>query len=149
MNDKNPSNFSDEESQNLERKKKKKKKKSKGTFKREAVPKVDLSSISDPDIDNMLKKMRTMDKDLQLRMDKVAELSGMSPREVMHFIENPDNFPAKQWSLMQQKKRELEEKIYAGIGVEYHKRILKKKKNKVQKGRSGKTLGYRKGWIQM
>ena len=148
MNDKNPSNFSDEESQNLERKKKKKKK-LKGTFRREAVPKVDLSSIADPEIDTMLKKVRTMDEDLQLRMNKVAELSGMSPREVMHFIENPDNFPPEQWSRMQQKKRELEEKLYSGIGVEYHKRILQKKKKKIQKGRLGKTLGSRKGWIQM
>ena len=108
-----------------------------------------MSVINDTEMDKMLNKLRNMDDDLQKRMEKVAELSGMSPNEVKRFIENPDNFPPEEWSRMQRQKDDLENKIYSGIGIEYQKRVMKKKKKKIQKGRQGKTLGARKGWIQM
>ena len=147
MDDKDPSNINDAASDDL--RKKKKKKKFKGTAKHKVAPPSNVSVITDTEIDKMLQKLRDMDDDLQTRMDKIAELSGMSPTEVKRFIENPDNFPPEEWSRMQRKKDDLEKKIYAGIGIEYQKRIMKKKKKKMQKGRRGKTLGARKGWIQM
>ncbi len=147
MDDKDPSNINDAASDDL--RKKKKKKKFKGTAKHKVAPPSNVSVITDTEIDKMLQKLRDMDDDLQTRMDKIAELSGMSPTEVKRFIENPDNFPPEEWSRMQRKKDDLEKKIYSGIGIEYQKRIMKKKKNKMQKGRRGKTLGARKGWIQM
>lgn len=147
MDDKDPSNISGSDSDGL--RKKKKKFKRKGTARARAVPPSNVSVINDTEIDNMLKKLRDMDDDLQNRMDKIAELSGMSPKEVKRFIENPDNFPPEEWSRMQRKKDDLEKQIYSGIGIEYQKRVMKKKKKKMQKGRRGKTLGARKGWIQM
>lgn len=147
MDDKDPSNIFDESSDDL--RKKKKKKIPKGGTKRKVAPPSNVSAISDTDVEKMLKKLRDMDDDLQNRMDKIAELSGMSPKEVKRFIENPDNFPPEEWSRMQRKRDALEKKIYAGIGVEYQKRVIKKKKRKIAKGRKGKTLGARKGWIQM
>ncbi len=125
----------------------KKKKKSKGTKKN--VPPSSMTPIGDQDLEEMLKKLHNMDDDLQQRMDKVCILSGMSPKEVKRFIENPDNFSTDDWSQMQQKKEALEKKIYTGIGDQSKKHIMKKKKKKMQKGRRGKTLGSRKGWIQM
>lgn len=147
MDDKDPSNIHDASSDDL--RKKKKKRKVKGGTKNKVAPPSNVSVISDTDIDDMLKKIRDMDDDLQYRMGRIAELSGMSPTEVKRFIENPDNFPPEDWSRMQREKDALEQKIYSGIGVEYQKRILKKKKKKIAKGRRGKTLGARKGWIQM
>lgn len=144
MDDKEKPNIFDEASEKLG----KKKKKVKGTSKK-VVPPSNVPTIGDTEVEDMLKKLRDMDDDLQLRMDKVCELSGMSAKEVKRFIENPDNFPPEEWSRMQRKKEALENKLYAVIGAETKKRQMKKKKKKVQKGRRGKTLGGRKGWIQM
>jgi len=117
MDDKDPSNINDAASDDL--RKKKKKKKFKGTAKHKVAPPSNVSVITDTEIDKMLQKLRDMDDDLQTRMDKIAELSGMSPTEVKRFIENPDNFPPEEWSRMQRKKDDLEKKIYSGIGIEY------------------------------
>lgn len=147
MDNKDPSNIHDNSSDEL--RKKKKKKILKGGIRRKVAPPSNLSVITDMDVEKMLKKLRDMDDDLQQRMDKIAELSGMSPREVKRFIENPDNFPPEEWSRMQRKRDDLEKQIYSGIGIEYQKQIMKKKKKKIAKERRGKTLGARKGWIQM
>lgn len=140
----NPSDPFDDPSKHVRKKKKKIKRKS-----ALEAPPSNMSAAGDTEIDTMLKKLRNMDDDLQNRMEKIAELSGMSTKEVKRFIENPDNFPSEEWSRIQRKKDDLEKKIYAGIGIEYQKRVQQKKKKKMQKGRRGKTLGSRKGWIQM
>lgn len=137
---------------------KKKKKKVKSTSSKKPVPvpedkqpKQDVPkvAISDEETDEMLKKLRNMDEDLQSRMSRVCELSGMSSSEVQRYIENPDNFSMTQWSKIQHEKEALEDRVYAVIGLEAKKRKIKKKKKKMAKGRRGKTLGSRKGWIQM
>lgn len=140
MDKKDRSNIFDESS-------KRTKKKIKGSEK--IVPPSNLPTIDDKDVEEMLKKLRNMDDDLQKRMDNICVLSGMSPKEVKRFIENPDNFSTEDWSRMQEKKEALEKKIYSGIGDESKKNVLRKKKKKMQKGRRGRTLGGRKGWIQM
>lgn len=148
MNDKDPQNLFDAASESL-RKKKKAKKMAEGTYKEKNVPPENVSTTSDKELDTMFTRLRNIDHDLQKRMEYIAQLSGMTPSQVEDYIANPDNFPAKDWSKMQQKKQALEQKLYSSIGIKYQKRIVKKKSKKMQKGRRGKTLGARKGWIQM
>ncbi len=141
-------NLFDAFSDNL-RKKQKKKKIKEGTKSQKNVPPKNMPAISNEEIDIIFKKLRNMDEDLQKRMDYIAELSGMTPKQVEEFIANPNNFSDKDWLRMQEKKQALEKQIYSSIGIKYQRGILNKKKKKIQKGRRGKTLGVRKGWIQM
>lgn len=106
-------------------------------------------STGDPEIDRMLNRLREMDQDLQNKMQRICELTGMTKNEIQRFIENPNNFTDAQWRKAQLDKEKLEQKIYAAIGMEAKKRVQKKKKLKLAKERKGKTLGGRKGWIQM
>jgi len=115
----------------------------------EPTPTIASSPVGDMEVDDMLKRLRDMDEDLQKKMERVCEVSGMTKREIERYIENPHNFTDSQWNKIQQEKEELEEKIFAAIGIKAKKRILKKKKKKIAKGRRGKTLGGRKGWLQM
>lgn len=103
----------------------------------------------DPELLGMLKRLRFMDEDLKKKMEKICELTGLSRNEIERFIENPINFSESQWKNAQKEKELLEQKIYTAVGEHAKKQMLKKKKIKIAKERKGKTLGSRKGWIQM
>jgi hypothetical protein len=107
------------------------------------------SAYQDLGLEDMLKRLRHMDTDLQKKMQRICELSGMTKKEVERYVENPNNFNESQWQKMQKQKEQLEEQIFTVIGIKAKKRMLKKKKMKIVKGHRGKTLGGRKGWIQM
>lgn len=108
-----------------------------------------VPAIGDPELIDMLNRLRSMDEDLKKKMQRICELTGMTRMEIERFIENPKNFTDSQWTRMQREKELLEDKIYAAIGARAKKRIIQKKKVKMAKERKGKTLGGRKGWIQM
>lgn len=155
MKNKDDSNIFDEASKRLG---KKKKKKVKPAHSKEAISHTSqgaqperpgMVAVADPEMEVMLKRLRAMDDDLQSRMNRICELSGMSKEEVARYIENPKNFSTFEWERMQKEKEVLEEKLYSSIGIQAKKRILMKKKKKIIKDRKGKTLGTRKGWIQM
>ncbi len=105
--------------------------------------------LEDLEIDEIFRKIREMDQDLQKRIENVIQLSGMSKEELDSYIDDPKNFPPDQWSKMQHDKEELERKMYSLIGSQAKKRTLRFKKKKLEKGRRGKTLGSRKKWLQM
>ena len=151
---KEDSNIFDEARKRLGKKKKIKPASSEG----KSVPKkkaekstsiIASSPVGDMEVNDMLKRLRDMDEDLKKKMERVCELSGMTKREIEKYIENPHNFTASQWDKIQQEKDQLEEQLFAAIGIKAKKRILKKKKKKMARGRRGKTLGGRKGWMQM
>lgn len=106
-------------------------------------------SIATKELEEILEKIHKMDDDLEGKMSRVCELSGMTRQEVHRFIENPDNFSQEQWKNAQKNKDILEEKIYSVVGVKAKKLKAKKKKKKLAKKRRGKTLGGRKGWLPM
>lgn len=97
----------------------------------------------------MLQKMELMGDDLQKKMDEICELCGMTRKELNAYIENPQNFPAHSWEKAQTEKTKLEKKIYTILGIQQKQADLKKKRLQMDKERKGKTLGGRKGWIQM
>ena len=112
-------------------------------------PAVGGEPASNFDAMETLNKMKAMDDDLQKKMDQICELCGMSRGELKVYLENPQNFQSNRWIKVQSLKEQLEEKIYGVLGIEQKKKDIKKKKTKLAKDRKGKTLGGRKGWIQM
>ena len=151
---KEDSNIFDEARKRLGKKKKKKNKVKPVSSEGKSVPEkstsiIASSPVGDTEVDDMLKRLRYMDENLKKKMERVCELSGMTKREIERYIENPHNFTESQWKKIQQEKDKLEEQLFAAIGIKAKKRILKKKKKKLARGRRGKTLGGRKGWMQM
>lgn len=106
-------------------------------------------SASDSSPLDMIKKIREMDNDLQKKMEHICDLSGMSKKELDTYIENPQNFKTGAWLKAQSLKEKLEENFYEILGAQEKKKNLQKKKLKLSKDRRGKTLGGRKGWLQM
>ena len=111
-------------------------------------PENNLSTSSSSPLD-MIKKIREMDNDLQKKMEQICDLSGMSKKELEAYIENPENFKTGAWLKAQSLKEKLEENFYEILGTQEKKKNLQKKKLKLSKDRRGKTLGGRKGWLQM
>ena len=146
-----PHNISDEAARGLHKKKKKKKKHfSSAKTRPDAGPPPQPKIIStDPEVISMLEKIKEMGNDLDDKMGHIFELSGMSKKEGLEFIENPNNFTPEQWQKAQAQKDELIDKFFKPLGMTAKKKFLEKKKKILAKGRRGKTLGSRKGWIQM
>jgi Glu-tRNA(Gln) amidotransferase subunit E-like FAD-binding protein len=146
MNSESSSNIFEEASKKLGKKKKKENKLYSKISKR-AFPLPAEVAIDDKEMQEIMKRVREMDEDLQKKIDRICELSGMTRKEVTNFLENPSNFHPEQWKVMQLQREQFEKQFYSIMGVE-----LKKKKNikkKFTKERHGKTLGLRKGWINM
>jgi|688.fasta_scaffold16531_13 hypothetical protein len=102
---------------------------------------------SDPEIASMLQKIDDMKLDLQKKLDYIKNRMGWSNDQIQQFMNNPKNFPPKEWERIQQTKNALGDKVWAAIGLE-----LKPKprtRENIAGERKGKTLGARKKWIPM
>lgn len=106
-------------------------------------------ALPDEEVGSIFKRIREMDQDLQKRIQRICQLSGMSKEELESYIEDPKNFRADQWKKMQEEKEEYEAKIVTGLGMEAKTRSQGIKKKKLDKDRKGKMLGARKKWLQM
>lgn len=126
-----------------------KKKKKKPAVPSPAEVSAEAPPLSNQDPMEMIRKIQKMEEDLKQKMTQVYELSGMTKNELETYIENPQNFSDADWLKAQSLKDNLEEKFYANIDILEKKKQLHKKKLKISKDRRGKTLGGRKGWLQM
>ncbi|NGX43674.1 MAG: hypothetical protein K940chlam7_01974 [Chlamydiae bacterium] len=148
--DRPSNNIFDEAAKRLGKKKKKKTTPSAAPLTDAETPTPEPAiTIEDEEAKEMLRKIHEMEDDLDSKMDHISQLSGMTKKEMHKFIENPNNFSSEKWGKAQKDKEALEKKIFGAIGIKAKNKILKKKKKKITKGRRGKTLGARKGWMQM
>lgn len=105
----------------------------------------------DPEGDAMqnLKIMNERHLEIQQRMDDAFQKSGVDPKDLDKYCENPNNFTPSQWSRLQHQQEEIE-MILTGLSKESlaaQKEL--KVKSRVDKARKGKTLGARKNWLNM
>ena len=98
-----PSNIFDEASKEPTRKKKLVKKKK---VLPPSKPDREELSLADPELKEIINKIRTMESDLQKKMEKISEISGISRGEISSYLENPSNFDKYQWDLMEKDKKE-------------------------------------------
>lgn len=120
--------------------------------KKPARPKQDAASNSlgpKPNADQALEHMRKLHAELNLRIDKMYELSQKDPKEVNEYFSNPRNFTSQQWVKIQERKEELEAFLEGVPRSEVQKKKMKKEISKMSKDRKGKTLGARKKWMPM
>ena len=121
----------------------------KDVTKRRANPIVQVPQ--DPEIKEMVSKIKKMQTDLQSRLDQVYQETGMNGEELKTFIENPKNFLPKDWEYIQKNKHVLEEKVWETLGEELKPptgHVVRTRGN-IADERKGKTLGSRKKWLPM
>lgn len=111
-------------------------------------PAVKSVSSSD-DVYQRFEQMKKQYDKLVQQLDETYQKSGIAPKELSRYCQNPDNFKASEWERFKQTKEEIEVSI-TGLSAEKLKKSKDSKLNvKGAKERRGKTLGARKNWLNM
>lgn len=102
-------------------------------------------SLSDQAVNQMLEKIKSMNQDLANQLDKTEKELGVGPGEVKTKVEELKAVSAKTAEEIRVKRLELEKQI---LGLT-EKQIEGRKSASIAHKKRGKTLGARKGWIDM
>lgn len=104
----------------------------------------------DPEIQAMITRMRDMHKDIEGRLNKIYETSGLSPSQIKSFAENVSNFTPEEWRKLQSNRAEIEAKLLAFLGPRVKAEKQRLMTDKMTKERKAKTVAARKkNWIPM
>ncbi len=111
-------------------------------------------NITDEELKAIFEKVKDKSRALRKLTDKLhdgfSNVTGMTPKALGQYIENPQNFSSKQWEEIQKTKRQHEKelkKLYSAVGLDFEKEKEKEEKKKAQKKRR-KQLGMKKkNWI--
>lgn len=109
----------------------------------------DERSRSDEEIREIFSEMYKKHEELNIKIDKIYQLSGKDPKEVDEYFNDPTHFKPSEWERMQARKEEVEASITGLSKSDIKKRKVKKHVSKMSKDRKGKTLGARKNWLSM
>lgn len=101
----------------------------------------------DPEIRAFVEKMESMYKELKDKTAHLIEKGGHSPLSVKRYLADPKNFSPKEWQLIQHEREAIERAI--ALPSDFKKAKKVKETKTLSKERRGKTLGTRKGWIDM
>lgn len=104
-----------------------------------------LPKTSNEDLQAALKRAHQAHDELQKNLEKLYQKSGLSPKQIEQFLDNPDNLTEKLQKLLKE-KRDLLKKMSSGPGWE---KLEKAKEEPEDKKRKTKTLGKRQRWISM
>lgn len=109
-----------------------------------------MKKDKEPDVQEIIKKMKMMHEELTEKLDVVYKESGLTHSEIQEYLSNPKNFTKASWQYVQMNREHLQQKIWSLIGEEGKKNVMKKESEKTARERKAKTLGARKkGWIPM
>lgn len=106
------------------------------------------------EVQEMLDKMRTMQKDLDFKIEELQQKSGMAPEVFQNYIKKIKDMNLNLSNHVQGKKSELEQKVWGVLGENAKQAHEKSKeppttKPLTEKERKGKTIGARRNWIPM
>ncbi len=117
--------------------------------KKDPVVQTPFQPVGNKELEEMFKKVYAIKDEVEAKINKLSELSGMSRQEIEIYLGNPNNFAPHIWTKIEREKKAVEDKLYADLGIGAKETRAKKLKEKQEKNRSGKTLGARKKWLQM
>jgi len=99
------------------------------------------------------KKKLKIVRDLQKKIDDALEhlytKGGITPQQVSDYLNNPKNFKASEFELIQKYRKSVQAFVTDAIGEEGKKQIEQKKATQATKKRARKAVGGRRKWIQM
>lgn len=102
--------------------------------------------------DDVFERIETMQKrhhELVKQLEETYQKSGVDPKELSKYCQNPDNFTDKQWEQYKERKEQIETSITGLSPEKLRKSKESKAATRVTKERRGKTLGARKNWLNM
>ena len=106
----------------------------------------------DPEINEMLNKMFSVQENFQTQLNEIYDSSGISTNQIKNYLNNPGNFSPDMWQKIQGQRDVLEKKMGDVLKTYAKKRTkghIAQGKNGLSKERKSKTLGTRKNWIPM
>lgn len=103
----------------------------------------------DPELKEIFNKMGDYHKELKDQIFNLLEKEGHTPQSLSRFLNNTSNFSEEQKKLIQKQKEELDKTLGIKLNPSLQKIQKDKKTKKATQKRRGKTLGDRKGWIDM
>ena len=122
-------------------------------------------SFGNKDVLDMLKKMKKMHRELELKLDDSYQKMGLNPRSIKEFLENSSNFTSEEWSKIQVQRLQSVEKLEREFGVAIKANegggstlkisrgqtinISSTSESSPAKDRKSKTRGARHNWIPM
>lgn len=114
------------------------------------------SSISDLEIYEMIEKIKNMHDDLEQKLDKAYQITGLEPRFIKNYLNNPNNFKNDEWERVQKERQALLTSILGDIkqGTQSSSFKISRSGQKEDhslndKDRRSKTIAARRHWIPM
>lgn len=104
-----------------------------------------LPKTNNEDLQAALKRAHQAHDELQKNLEKLYQKSGLSPKQIEQFLDNPDNVGEKLQKFLKE-KRDVLKKMSTGPGWE---KAEKASEETADKKRKTKTLGKRQRWISM
>ena len=101
----------------------------------------------DPEIHDMLDKMKYMKEDLENQLSSVYQKGKESKINVSLLVESASSLTASQLEKMKEQEKLLADKINAAIPAESCLKQPHKSKEKMTQERQGKMRGARNNWI--
>jgi hypothetical protein len=111
--------------------------------------KPNLDPSTPRDAQEIINHIKSLQADLEQKLDVVYQKSKLTPKKVKDLLSNPNAFSPKDWEKLQEKKRELEKSLGFKLGTSIKKEKVKIEIEEKDRARKGKTLGARKKWMPM
>lgn len=115
--------------------------------KKKQQPSSKKKTHQDPEIAAMLNQIEVMKQDLENKLEKIRQQTGLSKEDLQNFMNNPKNFSPNEWAKLEKTKNEMGDKVWSAIGLELKPKA--RTRENIAGERKGKTLGGRKKWIPM
>jgi hypothetical protein len=109
-----------------------------------AAPKPAVA-LSGDSVQLMLEKIKSMSNDLAVQLEQTEKKLGVGPDELKSQLEEIGKISPETMNQIKSQKIELEKKI---LGLT-EQQLTKRKVDQSSHKKKGKTLGARKGWIDM
>lgn len=114
--------------------------------------------VLDPEIQAMMDKMRDMHMDIESKLRKIYELTGMNREQIQNYVDNPKNFTTEEWNNLQKNRDTIQGQLLAFLGSKVRadrdrlvtQELQRKKAGELTKNRKSKMIAARKkNWISM
>lgn len=102
-------------------------------------------ALSGESVRAMLEKIKTLNEDLALQLESTEKKLGVGPDEIKQQMERLRDLAPNTFEQIKNRKIELEKQI---LGLT-DQQLVRRKNDAASQKKKGKTLGARKGWIDM
>ncbi|GAB4227155.1 MAG: hypothetical protein Tsb0021_03750 [Chlamydiales bacterium] len=101
------------------------------------------------ELENQIQHVKKLHEELEKKLDKLYKESGINHENVMRYLDNPNNFKAGEWDIVQNYRKAYQSQIEAQLSRSFQKKQKQKVLDKKSKSMKGRAAGQRRKWIDM